>query len=78
PGPRSRRSSPRPGGLSPREIEVLGLVARGASNKEIATTLGISGKTARNHVERIYTKIGAGNRIGASMFALKHGLVNPF
>ena len=56
---------------------MLCLVARGASNKEIAKTLGISGKTARNHVERTYAKIGATNRIGASMYALKHGLVNP-
>lgn len=76
-GHRSRRSTPRPGGLTPREIEVLCLVARGASNSEIATALGISGKTARNHVERTYAKIGASNRIGASMFALKHGLVSP-
>ncbi|MFA7510211.1 MAG: HD domain-containing phosphohydrolase [Mycolicibacterium vanbaalenii] len=76
-GHRARGHSPRPGGLTPREIEVLCLVARGASNKEIAATLGISGKTARNHVERTYAKIGATNRIGASMFALNHGLVTP-
>lgn len=75
-GHRTDRPTPRPGGLTPREIEVLCLVARGASNKEIAATLGISGKTARNHVERTYAKIGATNRIGASMFALKHGLVS--
>ncbi|PRC48175.1 LuxR family transcriptional regulator, partial [Mycobacterium sp. ITM-2017-0098] len=74
-GHRSRRPHPRPCGLTPREVEVLCLVARGVSNKEIATMLGISGKTARNHVERAYAKIGATNRIGASMFALKHGLV---
>lgn len=76
-GHRGHRPSVSPCGLTPREIEVLCLVARGASNKEIAATLGIAGKTARNHVERIYTKIGAGNRIGASMFALKHGLISP-
>lgn len=76
-GHAARRVSARPGGLTPREIEVLCLVARGASNKEIAATLGISGKTARNHVERTYAKIGATNRIGASMFALGHGLITP-
>ena len=54
----------------PREIEVLCLVARGASNKEIAAALVISEKTARNHVERTYAKIGVSNRIGASMYAL--------
>ncbi len=67
----------RPGGLTPREIEVLCMVARGSSNKEIAKALVISEKTARNHVERTYAKIGVSNRIGASMYALKHGLVNP-
>jgi len=61
-------------GLTPREVEVLCLVARGASNKEIAAKLVISEKTARNHVERIYAKIGVSNRIGASMYALDHGL----
>ncbi len=39
--------------------------------------LFIAQKTARNHVERTYAKIGVSNRIGASMYALKHGLVNP-
>lgn len=71
-GPRSR-----PDGLTPREIEVLCLVARGASNKEIAAALVISEKTARNHVERTYAKIGVSNRIGASMYALRHGLTEP-
>ena len=67
----------RPNGLTPREIEVLCLVARGASNKQIAASLVISEKTVRNHVERTYVKIGVSNRIGASMYALQHGLVAP-
>ncbi len=67
----------RPDGLTGREVEVLCLVARGASNKEIAESLVISEKTARNHVERTYAKIGVSNRIGASMYALQHGLVSP-
>lgn len=75
-GHRSQRPALRPDGLTPREVEVLCLVARGASNKEIAATLVISEKTARNHVERTYAKIGVSNRIGASMYALGHGLVN--
>ena len=66
-----------PDGLTAREVEVLCLVARGASNKQIAEQLVISQKTARNHVERAYAKIGASNRIGASMYALRHGLVSP-
>jgi DNA-binding NarL/FixJ family response regulator len=76
-GHRTRRQGTRPDGLTPREIEVLCLVARGASNKEIATALVISEKTARNHVERTYAKIGVSNRIGASMYALRHGLTEP-
>ncbi|MGH3677601.1 MAG: HD domain-containing phosphohydrolase, partial [Mycobacterium sp.] len=76
-GHHAERPNVRPGGLTPREIEVLCLVARGASNKDIAKTLVISEKTARNHVERTYAKIGVSNRIGASMYALKHGLVSP-
>ena len=74
-GHASHTSKPRPDGLTAREVEVLRLVARGASNKEIAAQLVISEKTARNHVERTYAKIGASNRIGASMYALEHGLV---
>jgi DNA-binding NarL/FixJ family response regulator len=76
-GHRADRPGSRPDRLTPREIEVLCLVARGASNKEIAASLVISEKTARNHVERTYAKIGVSNRIGASMYAMKHGLVNP-
>jgi HD-GYP domain-containing protein (c-di-GMP phosphodiesterase class II) len=76
-GHRPRRSNSRPDGLTAREVEVLCLVARGTSNKQIAEQLVISEKTARNHVERTYTKIGVSNRIGASMYALRHGLVAP-
>ncbi|HMZ13178.1 MAG TPA: HD domain-containing phosphohydrolase [Mycobacterium sp.] len=76
-GHRGRRSASRPDGLTPREIEVLQMVARGASNKQIAAALVISEKTARNHVERSYAKIGVTNRIGASMYALRNGLTEP-
>jgi HD-GYP domain-containing protein (c-di-GMP phosphodiesterase class II) len=74
-GQSAQRPGPRPDGLTPREVEVLCLVARGASNREIAAALVITEKTARNHVERTYAKIGVSNRIGASMYALQHGLV---
>ena len=63
--------------LTPREAEVLGLVARGLSNRDIATRLVLSEKTVRNHVERTYAKIGATNRVGASLYALQQGLVAP-
>lgn len=71
------KSGTRPAGLTPREVEVLCFVARGATNKEIAASLVISEKTARNHVERTYAKLGVSNRVGASMYALRHGLVSP-
>ncbi|MEO7588679.1 MAG: HD domain-containing phosphohydrolase [Arachnia sp.] len=63
--------------LTPREREILCLVARGLSNRQIAERLVLSEKTVRNHVERTYTKIGASNRVGASLYALEHGLASP-
>lgn len=75
-GHRVRRRREWPAGLTPREVEVLRLLARGASNKEIARKLVISAKTAGNHVEHIYVKTGARTRAGASLFAMKHGLLD--
>ncbi len=74
-GHRVPRRREGPAGLTAREIEVLRLLARGLSNKQIAHVLVIAPKTAGNHVEHIYTKIGATNRAGASLFAVQHGLV---
>ena len=64
-----------PAGLTPREVEVLRLLARGMSNREIADRLVISPKTVGNHVEHIYGKIGAPTRTRASLFAMQHGLL---
>ena len=64
-----------PAGLTSREVEVLRLLVRGLSNKEIAEQLVISRKTAGSHVEHIYAKIGVSNRARASLFAMKHGLM---
>jgi HD-GYP domain-containing protein (c-di-GMP phosphodiesterase class II) len=69
------RRSAGPAGLTPREVEVLGLLARGATNREIARALVIADKTAANHVEHIYAKIGVSTRAAASLFAMRHGLV---
>lgn len=63
--------------LTPREREVLALVSRGFSNRDIAGRLVLSEKTVRNHVERTYSKIGATNRVGASLYALENGLATP-
>lgn len=65
-----------PAGLTSREVEVLILIARGATNRQVARTLGISPKTAGTHIERIYTKTGASTRATATLFALKHGLLD--
>jgi len=64
-----------PSGLTAREVEVLQFLARGMSNKQIATRLVISPKTVSNHVEHIYGKIGASTRARACFFAMQHGLV---
>jgi HD-GYP domain-containing protein (c-di-GMP phosphodiesterase class II) len=74
-GQRVRRRREGPGGLTAREVEVLQCVARGLSNKEIAKRLVISPKTVGNHIEHVYTKIGATNRAAASLYAMKHGLL---
>jgi HD-GYP domain-containing protein (c-di-GMP phosphodiesterase class II) len=66
-----------PAGLTTREVEVLRLLARGLSNKQIAERLVISRKTVDNHVEHIYTKIGVSNRARASLFASRHALLAP-
>ncbi|HEY7173651.1 MAG TPA: HD domain-containing phosphohydrolase, partial [Micromonosporaceae bacterium] len=71
----ARRRRTWPAGLTTREVEVLRLAARGLPTQEIAVRLGISRKTAANHVEHIYTKIGVSNRARASLFAVQHGLI---
>ena len=62
-------------GLTAREVEVLRLVARGLSNKQIAGQLVISAKTVANHVEHIYSKIEVTSRAQACVFAIQHGLI---
>ena len=64
-----------PAGLTQREVEVLRLLARGLSNKQIAEQLVISPKTVANHVEHIYVKIDASSRAMAGLFAMQHGLL---
>jgi DNA-binding NarL/FixJ family response regulator len=59
--------------LSPREAEVLTLVARGLSNREIAVRLSIAEVTVRTHVSHILDKLGAANRVAAALHALRMG-----
>ena len=74
-GHRVLRRRDGPAGLTSREVEVLRLLARGLSNKEIARRLVISPKTAGNHIEHIYVKIDASTRATASLFAMQHGIL---
>jgi DNA-binding NarL/FixJ family response regulator len=73
----TRRRQEWPAGLTTREIEVLRLLGRGLSNKQIAERLVVARKTVDNHVEHIYTKIGVSNRARASLFAVRHRLMSP-
>jgi HD-GYP domain-containing protein (c-di-GMP phosphodiesterase class II) len=65
-----------PAGLTPREVEVLALIARGASTRHVAQRLSITPKTAETHIERIYAKTGATTRSTATLFAMQHGLLD--
>lgn len=71
-----RRPVQRPAGLSERECEVLSLLARGLSTKQIASRLAISPKTCDHHIQSLYGKAGVSTRAGATLFALEHGLVS--
>jgi putative nucleotidyltransferase with HDIG domain len=75
-GVRPRRTVPsRPGNLTDREIEVLRLMAQGRSNREMATSLGITPKTVGHHVQHIYDKIGVSTRAAAAVFAVENRLL---
>lgn len=65
----------RPAGLTEREVEVIGLLARGSATKQIASRLGITTKTADRHIQNIYGKIGVSSRAAAALYAAENGLV---
>ncbi len=65
----------RPAGLTEREVDVIGLLARGRATKQIAAILGISTKTADRHIQNIYGKIEVSSRAAAALYAAEHGLV---
>jgi HD-GYP domain-containing protein (c-di-GMP phosphodiesterase class II) len=65
----------RPAGLTERETEVIGMLARGLQTKQVARALGISVKTADRHIQNAYGKIGVSTRAAATLFAMEHGLV---
>jgi len=63
--------------LTDRELEVLRLMARGASNQEIAQQLFLAGSTVKTHVSAIFHKVGARDRAAAIVYAYDIGLVTP-
>jgi DNA-binding NarL/FixJ family response regulator len=65
------------GKLTSRELEIVGLVAQGMSNKAIGDALGLSDNTVRNHLRSILEKLALDNRVQVATFALKHG-IRPF
>jgi len=62
-------------GLSKREVDVLRLLSRGLTVKQMAVQLVISEKTVDSHIQHIYAKINVSTRVGATMFAMEHELL---
>jgi len=63
--------------LTPRETEILTLIAKGLSNRTAAETLGLSRATVRTHLEHIYAKLDVSNRTEAVTEAIRRGLIDP-
>jgi len=63
--------------LTPRELEVLRLIARGRSNKRIALELGVAEKTVKTHVSHVLAKLGLSDRTQAALYAVREGIVGP-
>ena len=72
---RSERAETPTARLTPREQDILGLIAKGMSNPEVASVLGLSRSTVRTHLEHIYAKLDVSNRTEAVTEGLKQGLI---
>jgi predicted ATPase/DNA-binding NarL/FixJ family response regulator/DNA-binding XRE family transcriptional regulator len=76
-GPVSRPQGPLPGNLTPRQADVLRMLAAGHSNKQIAAELYLSPATVERHLATIYAKLGVSGRVEAARFAIENGLAGP-
>jgi DNA-binding NarL/FixJ family response regulator len=63
-------------GLTPREMQVIPLIAAGYTNKDVALKLGITEHTAKHHLTNIFDKLGVSNRLELVLFAINHRLIN--
>jgi DNA-binding NarL/FixJ family response regulator len=77
PAEHAHKSPGLPGNLTPREVEVLGLIGEGLSNREIGERLVLGQATVKTHVNRIFAKIGTQSRAQAVRYAISHGLAGP-
>ena len=64
-------------GLTPREMEVIGCIVEGCSNRDIAKQFNLSEETVKRHLSNIFDKTGVSTRLELAMFAIAHELVNP-
>jgi DNA-binding CsgD family transcriptional regulator len=76
PGRVTRRRRRGPGGLTRRELEVLRLVSRGATNRSVAATLWVTDQTVKFHLSNVYRKLGVRNRFEAARWAWENGLLD--
>ena len=73
--PPQRKAAIQPAGLTEREVEILRMLARDMSRRQIADQLVLSQHTVRHHLEHIYSKVGVGTRVAAALFAVEHDLI---
>jgi DNA-binding NarL/FixJ family response regulator len=70
----AQRLARRPARLSPRERQIVTFIAAGCSNQQIADCLGLKTQTIKNHLCRMYDKLGVSNRVHLAVFAVSHGM----